>query len=296
MLMVLGERFVDLNGVRHWIRVAGSHDADTTVVLIHGGPGANAYVLENSVGVHLEGTSRVVYYDQRGCGRSGRADAGAYSLVQLVADLEALRMLLRLDVLSLAGFSFGGQLAAEYALAHPDRTARLILAAPSIAGPLRCPGRLAGMDAVADDPFRVRLRAYAAGLVHAPGNLGFAELGPIWSAMDSATLARIVYADPDVARTAPILRLDPDPRFAEAVLGERRSRLLIDDLATLHTPTLVTVGLYDRTVGVDACRDLVDRMPRAQLAVLDRCGHNPVEQCQRHAQYIVDFLADPVTA
>ena len=56
-------------------------------------------------------------------------------------------------------------------------------------------------------------------------------------------------------------------------------------------PTLVTVGLYDRMVGVDACRDITDRMTDARLVVLDRCGHNTVEQSEDHAARITEFLA-----
>jgi len=64
----------------------------------------------------------VVYYEQRGCGRSASPkDPRAYSLSLLVADLDELRDALGLERIVPLGCSFGAEPAAEYALAHPIR-------------------------------------------------------------------------------------------------------------------------------------------------------------------------------
>ena len=282
-----GEHRIALNGVDHWVRVVGA--GPVPLILVHGGPGSNAYSLEHSVGPHLAGRVPVVYYDQRGGGRSGHDPAGDYSIARFVADLEALRVALDAPRIRLAGFSFGGQLAAEYAVAHPDKVDRLVLAAPTIHGPLARAARLAGMDAVGDAPFRALLRAHVAGIAPSAAGPGLADLTPMWMAMGDRR-ANLLYADPARAFDAPTLAAPPDPALRPELLDEPRPRPLLDDLAELTVSTLVTVGLYDRMVGVDACRDITDRMGDARLVVLDRCGHNTVEQADVHAAVIADFL------
>jgi proline iminopeptidase len=285
-----GEHRIALDGVEHWVRVAGAAHGGVPLILVHGGPGGNAFSLEHSVGPHLAGRVTVVYYDQRGGGRSGHDPTGDYSIARFVADLEALRVALDASTVRLAGFSFGGQLAAEYAVAHRDRVERLVLAAPTIHGPLARAARLAGMDAVGDGEFRARLRAHVAGIAASPAGPGLADLTPMWLAMGDRR-ANLIFADPARAHDAPVLAAAPDPALRPDLLDEPRPRPLLDDLAEVAVPTLVTVGLYDRMVGVDACRDITDRMRDARLVVLDRCGHNTVEQSREHAARIADFLA-----
>ena len=61
----------------------------------------------------------VVYYEQRGCGRSeAPQDDGEYSINTLVEDLEELRKQLHVEKINLLGYSFGGQLCLEYALKY----------------------------------------------------------------------------------------------------------------------------------------------------------------------------------
>ncbi len=69
----------------------------------------------------------MVYYDQRGSGRSERPWSGGYSLERLVEDVEALRRELGAPSVALIGHSFGGTLALEYAAKYPERGSRMVL-------------------------------------------------------------------------------------------------------------------------------------------------------------------------
>ncbi|WP_018348184.1 alpha/beta fold hydrolase [Longispora albida] len=289
-MLTNGEHKLTLNGVEHWVRVAGAEHATTPVVLVHGGPGANAFLLERTVGPFMAEELTIVYYDQRGCGRSERTP-GRYTMRDLVLDLEALRGALGAERIDLAGFSFGGQVAAEYAVAFPGRVRRLALGAPSIAGPLRCSGRLAAMDAVADEPFREKVRAHASTLEHLPGELSYPLVAGLWREMSGETAARFALHDPSFAGKIPSLGIESDPDFGTDVFREPRPGNLLDDLAALDLPALVVVGVYDRAIGVDACRDLADRLPGARLGILDRSAHSPIEQPELYAEHIRRFLA-----
>ncbi|HKO24077.1 MAG TPA: alpha/beta fold hydrolase, partial [Chloroflexota bacterium] len=128
-----GEYRIAANGIVHWCRVAGARHQSMPLVIIHGGPGGNNYAFERTIGPRLEQLTTVIYYEQRGCGRSeAPAEPEAYSLPLLVADLEALRQAWRQERIIPLGYSFGGEVALEYALAHPDRVSKLIVQAPGV--------------------------------------------------------------------------------------------------------------------------------------------------------------------
>jgi len=79
-----------LNGVRHWYKLAGrSARPAPPVVFLHGGPGGESYTFEMSAGRYLERSLRMVYFEQRGSGRSDRASDGGYAIATPVEDLEA---------------------------------------------------------------------------------------------------------------------------------------------------------------------------------------------------------------
>src|SRR5438270_3038605 len=123
-----GEHDVVLNGVRLWYRIAGTPTSNTPPVLfLHGGPGYNSYSFAHIEGPLLEKTVRMIYLDQRGSGRSERPWTRDYKMQTLVADIEALRRSLGVPRLAVIGHSFGGTLALEYAAAHPEHVAKLVL-------------------------------------------------------------------------------------------------------------------------------------------------------------------------
>lgn len=112
-----------VRGVDIFERRAGSGPA---TVVLHGGPGAHHdYLLP---GFDALATARtLIYYDQRGGGRSPVARDVPVGWTEHVADLEALRSTWGLDRLTLLGYSWGGLLAELYAITHPDRVERLAL-------------------------------------------------------------------------------------------------------------------------------------------------------------------------
>ncbi len=118
------ETTVDLNGVRLYTRRAGE---GPPVVVLHGGPGAHHDYLLPQYDHLTEGGRALLYYDQRGGGRSPVAREVPVGWREHVADLEALRLHWALDRLTLLGYPWGGLLALLYALEHPDRIERLAL-------------------------------------------------------------------------------------------------------------------------------------------------------------------------
>lgn len=288
------EHVITAGGVAHWVKVMGAAHGTVPLVLLHGGPGGNAYSIERTVGGRLAETSTVVFYDQRGCGRTERpTEPGTYTMGRLVSDLEELRSSLGIDRIVPWGVSFGCILAAEYAVTHPSRVDRLVLHAPPIWGPLH-PGlstlRPAAIDAVIGPSARTKLRAALSELSDPLERL-FAALEFLNDDEDAAS--RFLYYDPTVtpAREAlwagiPDFNMD----LARAIIGTERIGLA-DDLAALALPTLVMIGLWDRHVGVDVARDLADRLPHALFRLFEHSAHLiDEEEPERYVTEITDFL------
>jgi proline iminopeptidase len=275
-----------INGVRHWVRTVGDLRAGMPLVVVHGGPGGTIYDFERLTGPALERIGPVVYYEQRGSGRSDRPADGAYSVSLLVDDLEQLRKKLELPRIALLGISFGGNLAAEYTVAYPERVDRLILHGTALAGPLTPSTLASGFDAVAaDDEMRRAIRAAA-------GQGPYA----VWDVVDQETTDRFLFHHPEAARKVRALWAESGRRNTgemQAALAKQPPRpvTLQDQLATLDTPVLVLIGLWDRNAGVDASRDLATRLPRAELRVFEDSAHFPnVEETARYVEEIADFL------
>ena len=116
-----------VRGVDLFVRRVGS--GPPTVVL-HGGPGAHHDYLLPGFDA-LARNRELIYYDQRGGGRSPVPRTTPVGWREHVADLEALRESWGLEQLTLAGYSWGGLLALLYGLEHPGRLERLALISPA---------------------------------------------------------------------------------------------------------------------------------------------------------------------
>ena len=121
--------FTTPDKVRIFYKMVG--EGQDTVVAVHGGPGNSLESIRADM-VPLAKGRRVIYYDQRGQGRSELiTDGSRLGYENHVADLEALRQHFKLEKMTLFGNSWGGLLISLYAVAHPDRVERLVLDTPA---------------------------------------------------------------------------------------------------------------------------------------------------------------------
>ena len=118
---------LQVNGVSLFDRRVGT---GPLVVVLHGGPGAHHdYLLPQYD--RLATGRELLYYDQRGGGRSPVPRETPVGWQGHVADLEAIRGALALERLTLCGYSWGGLLALLYYVEHPERVERLALVSPA---------------------------------------------------------------------------------------------------------------------------------------------------------------------
>src|SRR5437879_11971579 len=116
----LTETTVELNGVRLYTRRVGH---GPPVVVLHGGPGAHHDYLLPQYDHLAEGGRTLLYYDQRGGGRSPVPRDVPVGWREHVVDLEALRGHWELDRLTLIGYSRGALLAPRSSAEPPCRLA-----------------------------------------------------------------------------------------------------------------------------------------------------------------------------
>src|SRR6185437_1053432 len=126
--------FTTLTDVPLYWATYGTPGAPRLLVL-HGGPGAHHdYLLPQMLA--LAGEYELVFYDQRGGGRSKTDDRAPITWETHVGDLELVVAELELQPLSLVGYSWGGLLAMLYAIeaaAHrvSPMPSRLVLIDPA---------------------------------------------------------------------------------------------------------------------------------------------------------------------
>ena len=117
----------------HYLRVGGHryHYVDEgsgdPVVMVHGNP-TWSFFFRRLIGA-LSGQYRAIAPDHMGCGLSDKPDDGGYEyrLDRRVADFGALMDDLELDRITLVVHDWGGMIAMAWAVAHPQRIARLVI-------------------------------------------------------------------------------------------------------------------------------------------------------------------------
>ena len=116
------EKFIQANGLTFHLLDWGGHGE--CFVCLHG-LASQAHIWD-LVAPHLSDTFHVVAIDQRGHGLSDKPDSG-YEWATITADLDAILKAQKIDRAVLAGHSWGGNVALQYAVDHPDRVSGLIL-------------------------------------------------------------------------------------------------------------------------------------------------------------------------
>ena len=117
-------RFVTSDGVSLYLRTAGTGEP---CLFIHGGPGNTSHYFEPLPAAKtLEKQLRMIYYDQRGGGRSASATDSNYTIKRMEQDIEEIRNFLKIKKWSIIGHSFGGVIMTAYARDYPANIQSLV--------------------------------------------------------------------------------------------------------------------------------------------------------------------------
>ena len=265
-------------------------------IVLHGGPDFDTAYLLPSLD-RLAETYHLVYYDQRGRGKSADGvQPGDVSLATDLEDIERIRQHFGLEAPTLLGHSWGTVLALEYAVRYPTRVSRLILMNPAPASSADAArlreaytkqlgvqmeqqrAILTGQAYQQGDPETVTAR-YRIHFTHALAKPEHYE------ALMRAMRAAFIAQGPSGILKA---RAVEDRLMADT--WQQPSYDLMPRLASLRIPTLVLWGDHD-FIPREISEHLFESLPQARLVTLEDCGHFAYLECPAALQTALQEFA-----
>lgn len=271
-----------INGNRLAVEVLGPEGAPV-IITHHGAPGLGSRAEPKASFGRLADSYRVVVFDARGSGQS--EGNGTFSHEQWAADIDALREWIGAERICMAGGSYGGFMAMEYAIRYPDRVAALVLRDTAADN---SHAELARRNALASDRVSVDMAKF--------------------DRIDSGT----VLDDDDLRdcwrEILPLYDFDYDPAAVERKVAATPYRYqahnyafstnlpgwdLKPQLPGITAPTLITVGRTDWITPVSCSETIAGLIPDSRLAIFERSGHSPqIEEAEAWTKTVRDFLAE----
>jgi pimeloyl-ACP methyl ester carboxylesterase len=273
---------MSIRGVSLFVKVVGN---GYPLVLMHGGPSQDHTSL-----LPLQPCAdrfTLIFYDHRCNGRSDGAAVSSMTWENLTADAEALRQTLGFEKWAVLGHSFGGNVALEYALRYPHSLSHLVL-----------------MNTGADYWWvqqnaaeLLAKRGYSASAVQAVRRFFNGQLTPGEFAPTFMKFMRAYFVHMNVLGMAREMLFGPRPKMRPEALIFAGSQLLngwtvMDRLGEVQVPTLVIAGRQDFLYPPEHQAILADRLPNAELVLIERAGHNPhMERPAEVSEAIRRFVA-----
>lgn len=252
----LPRRTIDALGIHTNYYVAGEENG-RTVLLLHGMTSSgDAY---RELMVELADNYHLIAPDIPGFGFS--ESTVPYTLDHLVEWVAAFFDALELRQCLLIGHSFGGVLAAHFALAYPEDVSSIVLIAPA----------LLTMQNVPDFLIRVGV------------SLGLADLGTTitQSRMVVPFQVKSSFLQPEKQSTAVWERRMRDyenARDSANVLRAIANQTSLVDLRQLTHPVCLIWGVDDQVVPFSNAAELMALLPNAELHEVAACGHVPLQE------------------
>lgn len=257
-----------INGVEHYFEVAG---AGPPLVLIHG-MGLDRRMWDAQV-APLASRCRIVRYDVRGHGRSGRPLTGYRD--ERFEDLRQLLIHLKIERAHLMGLSMGAEIVVGFTLRHPEMVRSLIAVDPYVEG-----YRFQAWDSKA-----VWMIAREKGAQEA---VSYWITDPIFApALEKPDVAACLRQM--VAGHSGVMWADPGPYPRPT--GPRPPRDF-ERLEEVAVPTLVIVGENDLPDFHAIAGSMAARIANAQQVVIPDASHmSPMEQPQKINEIVLQFLS-----
>ncbi|NFV78740.1 prolyl aminopeptidase [Magnetospirillum aberrantis] len=257
------------------------------VLFVHGGPGAGCAAPYRRF--FDPRFWRVILFDQRGCGRSRpHASVQANTTWHLVADMEKLRRLLKVEAWALFGGSWGSTLALAYGQSHPDRVLAFVLRGVFLCRPAEIEWFMTGMGTffpearhrfaqhVAEDD-GPELAAWYRRLTD-PDPLVHGPAARIWYGYEEACARLIPRSDgteADLASCLSMARLECHYMMHGGFFEPDQLLRHMDRIR--HLPAAIVQGRYDVVCPPTSAWDLAAAWPTARLTMVPDAGHSAME-------------------
>ncbi len=293
-----GSMVAATDGVPLAVREAGPTDAPMTVVFAHG------YTLSmdswHFQRRHLQdrfgGEIRLVFYDQRGHGLSGKSTREHSTIAQLAADLNSvIEAAAPTGPLVVIGHSMGGMTVMGYACRHEEAVRERVVGV-GLVSTAKSELSEAGLGAVLES----RALANMAGLViRTPGV--FTGGRRAFGALISPFIYGGSFGDP--AKMSPTVA-----RFVDKLIASTDVLTIANFFDTLtrhdesaampvlrHVRTTILCGDRDLLTPLDRSVDIAEALPDSELVVVPGAGHMVMVEEPAHVSEVLgDLIADGI--
>ncbi|UXH46215.1 alpha/beta fold hydrolase [Rossellomorea vietnamensis] len=287
-----GEFTVPLNGINHWVKIDGAENRTTPLIILHGGPGGNHYVFERTAGPLLSNARTVVYYEQRGCGRSDKPYADdEYTLDVLIEDFKELKEWLSAERVDLLGYSFGGELALEVANHLPEEIHQIILSAPSLLNTdIQKMVQVTGFLSIGDSNLINKISA----CFQTEGTLD-TIYNEVWEMVSPEIVDLLLFENQEIAKINRGLWEESNlvnTGLMNRTLTNRPLEVpLLERLKEIHHQILIMTGVFDRNTGLPISKLIHSNLPNSTLIQFGESAHFPdLEETERFVKETNKFL------
>ena len=273
----------------HQVMTYSFGSGDKVLFCLNGGPGLPCDYVRDSHAWLVDHGYRVVAFDQLGTGKSDQpTDPALWTITRYVDEVEAVRRALDLGSVHLLGQSWGGWLAIEFALTHPEAIRTLILenTCADIPHALEEVARLRG--ALGPETVATMLRHEAEGTLDHPAYQGVVAL------LNYRHICRLDQWPAPLQRSIAGWNQGPYKTIQGAnefvFTGNLKNWNRVADLPRITAPVLITVGQHDVLTPACAMR-MRDALPDAELKVFANSSHLPFfEEPELFFPALLDFL------
>lgn len=285
--------YVDVPGGQIWYRLNGRQHLGkaTALIAIHGGPGGSHRTMMPFV--ELASERPVILYDQLDCGNSDRPNrAENWTVQRFVSEIEALRRHLKLSKVILAGHSWGGALAAEYAVAYPGFVSGLILSSPLISTAEWVDDASKLIEGLEPDVREALRRNIAAGTFDSPEYRKAEEAfyDRHMCRADPCPVAQYVQGSRGEFNIGPYLHMWGPSEFHPT--GTLKTYDVSRRLREVQVPALVICGEFDEVLPA-TCRRHGARISKSDVVIVPEAAHATlIEQKDVYLRAVREFLAE----
>lgn len=272
---------VEINGNQLAVEVLGAHPDAPVMIAHHGAPGLGSRAEPKASFGPLADRLRVVVFDARGSGASDGEPP--YSHEQWAADVDGLREWMGVEQVVMAGGSYGGFIAMEYALRYPGRVSALVLRDTSADHEN---DKAARHNAKTSQ--RVQIDLEKLDRINTGQTRDDADLKDCWAEIlplydhdyDPDAVAAKVEATPYRYQTHNWAFAQIQPHYD-----------IKDQLTSIRCPTLITVGREDWITPVASSEIIQSLIPDSRLVVFEKSGHSPqIEEAALWQETVRAFL------
>ena len=282
-MFIPADKYIKIDSINtcYWAEGEGS-----PVVLLHGMGGSAAGWLP-SLGA-FESQHRIYAPDLIGHGRTAKLDSDSGGFSDLVKFVHDFMTELKIDRAHIVGHSMGGAIALRFAMDHPERIGKMVLASSG------------GLGREITPLFRI---------------MSIPVIGEILAALNATSDVKkfgdnVRKGSKNPAKITDelieiLFRIEQKPgqykttlkflREGVNFLGQRPGYIgpILQGLPSLDLPILLIWGRQDDLVPFAHGEFAVKKLPTARLEVLDACGHVPMfDQPEIFNRLVLEFLKD----